>query len=75
MSFFNQLICGEGGIRTRETLLEFTHFPGARLRPLGHLSKKTPPKLEIIFHKIYISVSSPLIFFFKKLTTVLLSEY
>lgn len=30
--------CGEGGIRTRDTLLGYTHFPGARLRPLGHLS-------------------------------------
>jgi hypothetical protein len=29
---------GERGIRTPETLL-FTHFPGVRLRPLGHLSK------------------------------------
>jgi hypothetical protein len=29
---------GEGGIRTRDTLLEYTHFPGERLRPLGHLS-------------------------------------
>lgn len=77
MSFFNQLKnkSGEGGIRTRETLLEFTHFPGARLRPLGHLSKKTRPKLEIIFHKIYFSVSSPLIFFLSSCVIVLLSEY
>ncbi len=30
--------CGEGGIRTRDTLLEYTHFPGVRLQPLGHLS-------------------------------------
>ena len=30
--------CGEGGIRTRGALLELTHFPGVRLRPLGHLS-------------------------------------
>ncbi len=29
---------GQGGIRTRETLLTFTHFPGVRLQPLGHLS-------------------------------------
>ena|GEM_PF-5428083 len=32
------LFCGEGGIRTRGALLELTHFPGVRLRPLGHLS-------------------------------------
>ena len=29
---------GEGGIRTLETF-PFTHFPGVRLRPLGHLSR------------------------------------
>ena len=29
---------GEGGIRTRETLLAFTHFPGVPLQPLEHLS-------------------------------------
>ena len=29
---------GELGIRTLETLLGSTHFPGVRLRPLGHLS-------------------------------------
>lgn len=29
---------GQGGIRTLDTLLTYTHFPGARLRPLGHLS-------------------------------------
>lgn len=31
--------CGEAGIRTLDTLLGYTHFPGARLRPLGHLSR------------------------------------
>ena len=31
-------ICGEGGIRTLDTLLAYTHFPGALLKPLGHLS-------------------------------------
>ncbi len=29
----------EEGIRTLDTLLRYTHFPGVRLRPLGHLSK------------------------------------
>jgi hypothetical protein len=28
---------GERGIRTLDTL-PYTHFPGVRLRPLGHLS-------------------------------------
>src|SRR4051794_10980288 len=29
---------GQGGIRTHGTLLTYTHFPGVRLKPLGHLS-------------------------------------
>ena len=32
------MFCGESGIRTRGTLLEYTHFPGVLLKPLGHLS-------------------------------------
>ena len=31
---------GEGGIRTLDTLLEYTHFPGVLFRPLRHLSGK-----------------------------------
>ena len=31
-------LCGERGIRTPETLLEFTRFPGVPLQPLEHLS-------------------------------------
>jgi hypothetical protein len=34
--------CGERGIRTLDTLLRYTHFPGVRLRPLGHFSLKIP---------------------------------
>ncbi len=30
--------CREEGIRTLDTLVAYTHFPGVRLRPLGHLS-------------------------------------
>ncbi len=29
---------GDGGIRTLDGLLTHTHFPGERLRPLGHVS-------------------------------------
>ena len=29
----------EEGIRTLDALWVHTHFPGVRLRPLGHLSK------------------------------------
>ena len=31
-------LCGERGIRTPETLLTFTRFPGVPLQPLEHLS-------------------------------------
>ena len=31
-------VCREEGIRTLDTLLEYTHFPGVLLQPLGHLS-------------------------------------
>lgn len=31
--------CGGKGIRTLDTLLRYTHFPGVLLRPLGHSSK------------------------------------
>jgi hypothetical protein len=31
-------IGGEGGIRTLDTLLKYTHFPGVLFRPLRHLS-------------------------------------
>ena len=30
---------GEGGIRTLDTGLPYTHFPGVLLQPLGHFSK------------------------------------
>ncbi|MEY2938682.1 MAG: hypothetical protein RL062_1271 [Bacteroidota bacterium] len=30
--------CGDGEIRTLDTLLTYTHFPGVLLQPLGHVS-------------------------------------
>ena len=33
-----QNLCGKTGIRTPETLLRFTRFPGVPLQPLEHLS-------------------------------------
>src|SRR5690606_12445460 len=54
-SFRKHLCRREEGIRTLDALLEHTHFPGVRLRPLGHLSlevakkqKNTVPALEFI---------------------------
>ncbi len=32
------MVGGEGGIRTLDTGLPYTHFPGVLLQPLGHLS-------------------------------------
>src|SRR3546814_4786838 len=37
-TLFRSLRGGAGGIRTLDTLLAYTHFPGERLRPLGHRS-------------------------------------
>ncbi|GEM_PF-2796372 len=36
--FMSRTFCGETEIRTRETLWEFTRFPGVPLKPLEHLS-------------------------------------
>ena len=32
-------VCGEKEIRTPDTLLEYTRFPGVPLKPLEHLSR------------------------------------
>jgi hypothetical protein len=40
---------GRGGIRTHGTLLTYTHFPGVRLKPLGHPSRGSlhaPPNTQ-----------------------------
>ena len=37
MNLNKQIGGGERGVRTLDTL-PYTHFPGVRLRPLGHLS-------------------------------------
>ena len=57
---------GWGGIRTHDTLLTYTHFPGARLRPLGHPSSKIPALVTscgfprtISFSPCFNRVSSP----------------
>ena len=39
-SFYS--ISGENGIRTRDTLLAYTRFPGVPLQPLEHLSFVCP---------------------------------
>ena len=49
LSFFvlRRLSCGEKGIRTPETLLMFTRFPGGPVQPLLHLSGKCPQKYAL----------------------------
>ena len=44
--FLIQNVCGESGIRTRDTLLAYTRFPGVPLQPLEHLSSKNVRKLR-----------------------------
>ncbi len=46
--------CREEGIRTLDTLLVYTHFPGVRLRPLGHLSSLTFLRVGQITKKILV---------------------
>ncbi len=38
---------GEGGIRTLDTVLPYTHFPGVLLQPLGHLSGRFTPQIQM----------------------------
>ena len=42
---------GKEGIRTPETLLTFTRFPGGPVQPLLHLSFLRSAKIEYIFDK------------------------
>ena len=44
MCYIVFIFCGENEIRTRETLLAFTRFPGVPLQPLEHLSNKLSHK-------------------------------
>lgn len=54
----SDLDCGESGIRTLDTLLGYTHFPGVLLRPLGQLSVLRIAKVEKILNaKEYYSIT------------------
>ena len=46
---FTILSSGETGIRTPDTLLGYTRFPGVPLQPLEHLSFFRSAKIEQIF--------------------------
>ena len=47
---YSFIIGGERGIRTLDTGLPYTHFPGVLLQPLGHLSKILNSYQLIQFH-------------------------
>ena len=49
---------GERGIRTLDTLLTYTHFPGVLLQPLGHLSGTGRTAYMI---RVALSISAPLV--------------
>ena len=52
----HSLICGETEIRTRDTLLEYTRFPGVPLKPLEHLSNVTPVKIGTTKVSIFFGI-------------------
>ena len=41
---------GEGGIRTRDTELPYTRFPGVLLQPLGHLTAPKHPTVVVVWN-------------------------
>ena len=43
-------VCGKEGIRTPETLLTFTRFPGGPVQPLLHLSVFRMTNIENFFN-------------------------
>ncbi len=47
-----KILCGETGIRTPETLLAFTRFPGVPLQPLEHLSIRQKGVCHIFGYKV-----------------------
>ena len=59
---------GEGGIRTLDTLLGYTVFPGLLLQPLGHLSKTLTATLSRIYRLYQIQKQIPNGFCFLPMT-------
>ena len=50
--------CGERGIRTPETLLTFTRFPGVPLQPLEHLSSVKTGTFTLVNTAVLVSTYS-----------------
>ena len=59
-SFVLENLCGERGIRTPETLLEFTRFPGVPLQPLEHLSFVATGLQEETRMRVWLAAVAPL---------------
>ncbi len=49
----NMFFCGVSEIRTRDTLLTYTRFPGVPLQPLEHHSKMDVPSNESVVGNDY----------------------
>ena len=47
--FLSLIVCGVTEIRTRDTLLGYTRFPGVPLQPLEHHSVIVATKVAIVF--------------------------
>ena len=47
-TLISNVYCGENGIRTRDTILSYTRFPGVPLKPLEHLSIRADANIRII---------------------------
>ena len=52
-------LSGESGIRTRDTLLAYTRFPGVPLQPLEHLSLKSLFQKRVQITKNILFTSHP----------------
>ena len=57
---FVKVFCGERGIRTPETLLEFTRFPGVPLQPLEHLSSSQLACKKKLALRVWLAAIAPL---------------
>ena len=55
-------VCGKEGIRTPETLLTFTRFPGGPVQPLLHLSVGSTKIEKFLYYHNFLFEIIPLMF-------------
>ena len=60
--FFALSVCGKEGIRTPETLLTFTRFPGGPVQPLLHLSVGSTKIEKFLYYHNFLLEIIPLMF-------------